>query len=310
MTKKQSLHLNDPIIRHSIIPRPEGRWRIGVIGDSFRLPLYEAIAQAGQLGADGISFYAATPEFLSAEPSEIKMRCADAGLEIASLIGELGGHGWQDQNENRAKIPKLKEMVLLASRLGTNVITGHIGVIPEDASHPRYAVMQSACRQLGRFAHDHGICFGIETGPDPATTLRSFLDDMNEPGIGVNLDPANLVMVVRDDPVQAVHTLAPYIVSTHAKDGRNLQPCDAEQVYDAFAEGGFDQLVARTGQLFEEVPLGQGDVPWDAYLAALSSNGYHGWLTIERETGDHPVEDIRDALRFLRRFKRTFPEYM
>ncbi len=273
--------------------------KIGVISDSFRQPLFEAVAQAAQLGADGISFYAATPEFLSTEPAEIRTRCEEAGLEIASLIAELGGHGWQDENENRAKIPKLKEMVLLASRMGTNVITGHIGVIPEDASHPRYGVMQSACRQLGRFAHDHGISFGIETGPEPAVRLRAFLDDLNEPGIGVNLDPANLVMVVRDDPVQAVHTLAPYIVSTHAKDGRNLQPCDAEQVYDAFAEGGFDELIARTGQLFEETPLGQGAVPWKAYLNALCDGGFRGWLTIERETGENPSGDIREAVRFL-----------
>lgn len=282
------------------IPRPGGRWRIGVIGDSFHVPLFESVTQAAQLGVDGISFYAATPEFLSTEPAEIRTRCEDAGLEIASLIAELGGHGWQDENENREKIPKLKEMVLLASRLGTNVITGHIGVIPEDASHPRYAVMQSACRQLGRFAHDHGISFGIETGPEPAVRLRAFLDDLDEPGLGVNLDPANLVMVVRDDPVQAVRTLAPYIVSTHAKDGRNLQPCDAEQVYDAFAEGGFDQLVARTGQLFEETPLGQGAVPWSAYLNALRDCGFHGWLTIERETGANPSGDIREAVWFLK----------
>jgi sugar phosphate isomerase/epimerase len=162
--------------------------------------------------------------------------------------------------------------------------------------------MQSACRQLGRFAHDHGISFGIETGPEPAVRLRAFLDDLNEPGIGVNLDPANLVMVVRDDPVQAVRTLAPYIVSTHAKDGRNLQPCDAEQVYDAFAEGGFDELVARTGQLFEEVPLGQGDVPWKKYLNALHECGFRDWLTIERETGANPSADIAGAIRFLRQF--------
>jgi sugar phosphate isomerase/epimerase len=274
--------------------------KIGVIGDLFHVPLFESVTQAAQLGADGISFYAATPEFLSIEPVEIRTRCEDAGLEIASLIAELGGHGWQDENENRKKIPKLKEMVLLASRLGTNVITGHIGVIPEDVSYPRYAVMQSACRQLGRFAHDHGIFFGIETGPEPAVRLRAFMDDLNEPGIGVNLDPANLVMVVRDDPVQAVHTLAPYIVSTHAKDGRNLQPCDAEQVYDAFAEGGFDELIAHTGLLFEEMPLGQGAVPWGEYLNALHECGYQGWLTIERETGDNPVADIAEAIYYLR----------
>ena len=300
MTKKQSFPLNDPVIRDSIIPRPEGRWRIGVIGDSFRLPLVESIEQGAAIGADGISFYAATAEFSAADSAEIKKRCANAGLEIASLIGELGGHGWQDENENREKIPKLKEMVLRASELGTKIITTHIGVIPEDVSHPRYAVMQSACRELGRFAYDHGICFGIETGPEPAVRLRRFLDELDAPGIGVNLDPANLVMIARDDPMQAVHTLAPYIVSTHAKDGRNLQPCDPEDVYNAFAEGGFDQLVARTGQLFEETPLGQGAVPWDAYLTALRDCGYDGWLTIERETGGKPVADIGEALCFLR----------
>ena len=76
-------------------------FRTGVIGDSFRVPLYESITTAAQLGADGISFYAATPEFLSAKPEEVKMHCQDAGLEIVSLIGELGGHGWQNENENR-----------------------------------------------------------------------------------------------------------------------------------------------------------------------------------------------------------------
>jgi sugar phosphate isomerase/epimerase len=279
-------------------------FKIGVISDSFRLPLREAVTQAAAIGADGISFYASAPEFLSANPSEITMRCVDSGLDIASLIGEFGGHGWQDENENRWKIPKLKEIVLLAARLGAPVITGHIGVVPEDVLHPRYAVMQSVCRELGQFAHDHGICFGIETGPEPAARLKAFLDGLDAPGIGVNLDPANLVMVVRDDPVQAVHTLAPYIISTHAKDGRNLQPCDAEQVYDAFAEGGFDTLVARTGILFEETPLGKGSVPWDAYLAALRECGFDGWLTIERETGSSPADDIYAAVRFLRRLIR------
>jgi sugar phosphate isomerase/epimerase len=278
------------------------QFKIGIISDSFRLPTRTAIEQAAAIGAEGISFYATAPNFLSENPAELRARCADAGLEIASLIGELGGHGWQDENENREKIPKLKEMVRLAARLGTSVITGHIGVIPADSSHPRYAIMQSACRELGRFAHDHGVCFGIETGPEPAVRLRRFLDELDQPGIKVNLDPANLVMVVRDDPVQAVHELAPYIVSTHAKDGRNLQPCDPEEVYTAFAEGGFEELTARTGTLFEETPLGQGDVPWAAYLKALRDCGYQGWLTIERETGDNPLKDITDALHCLRQF--------
>ncbi len=276
-------------------------FKIGVISDSFRLPLRESVVLAKELGAAGISFYAATPEFSDMEPCGFKRYCADLGISIASLVGELGGHGWQNEEENRTKILKLKEMVLLASDLGTEIITTHIGVIPEDRNSIRYGIMQSACRELGRYAADHGVCFGIETGPEPAVTLRAFLDDLDQPGIGVNLDPANLVMVVRDDPVQAVHTLAPYIVSTHAKDGRNLQPCDPQTVYDAFAVGGFDQLVTRTGPLFEELPLGEGDVPWDKYLKALRDCGFDGWLTIERETGENPAGDIATAVQFLRK---------
>ncbi len=279
--------------------------KIGIIGDSLRVPLCESITQAARLGADGISFYAATQEFSSVEPAEIRTRCADAGLEIAALIAELGGHGWQDEAENEWKIPRLKRIVVLASDLGTSVITGHIGVIPEDKNSPCRAVLRVACMELGPYAADRGVCFGIETGPEPAARLRQFLDELDTPGIGVNLDPANLIMVVRDDPVRAVHTLTPYIISTHAKDGRNLKPCDSEEVYNAFAEGGFNELIARTGRLFEETPLGQGGVPWEAYLSALSDCGYKGWLTIERETGENPVADIGEAIRFLRRFAQV-----
>jgi sugar phosphate isomerase/epimerase len=276
-------------------------FRIGVIGDSLRLPPYESIATAAQLGADGISFYAASPAFLSAEPDAIRLRCADAGLEIPSLIGELGGHGWQNENENRVKIPRLKEMVLQASRLATKIITSHIGVIPESPACPRYAVMQAACRELGHFAADHGMCFGIETGPEPAERLLAFLAELDTPGIGVNLDPANLVMVLNADPTAAVRTLKGHIVHTHAKDGVHYRACNPERVYNAFAEGGFDQLVAETGQLFAETPLGQGQVDWDNYLQALRTIGFNGFLTIEREeVGTNPILDIANAIGFLR----------
>ena len=275
--------------------------KIGVIGDSFRVPLFESIEQAARLGADGISFYAAAPEFAAVDPVELRRHCKDAGLEIASLIAEPGGHGWERPDENRWKIPRIRQIIDSAAELNIHIITGHIGVLPENPGHPRYAVMRAACVEIGNYAADRDVCFGIETGPEPVTRLRAFLDELDAPGIGVNLDPANLVMVVRDDPVQAVHTLAPYLISTHAKDGRNLQSCDPEEVYDAFADGGFEELIARTGTLFEELPLGKGDVPWDAWLAALRECGFNGWLTIEREAGDNRLADIAEAIYFLHR---------
>lgn len=113
--------------------------------------------------------------------------------------------------------------------------------------------------------------------------------------MAVNLDPANFVMVTGDDPVQAVYNLKDYIVHTHAKDGVKLHDSNPEAVYGLVRE---DALV--TDAAFLEVPLGEGGVPFDRYLAALDDIGYKGFLTIEREVGDSPVADIHRAVDFLK----------
>ena len=73
-----------------------------------------------------------------------------------------------------------------------------------------------------------------------------------------------------------------------------------QNVIDLVAEGGFEALLEKTGKLFEEVPLGAGQVRWDAYLAALKASGYDGFLTIEREVGGDPRADIAMAVNFLK----------
>lgn len=227
--------------------------------------------------------------------------CEGLGLDIAALCGDLGGHGFMREDDNRDKVPRSKRIVDLAADLGTHVVTTHIGVVPEDRASPVYRTLRTACRELGAYAAGKQVTFAIETGPEPAPVLRAFLDDLGVAGIGVNLDPANLVMVGGHDPVDAVRRLAPYIVHTHAKDGRRLKPCSAAEVYTAFAEGRYKDLVRRLGgDPFIEVPLGEGEVPWDGYLGALKDAGYRGFLTIEREVGADPSADIAGAVRFLR----------
>ncbi len=283
-----------------------GRFKIGVISDSFRLPPRDGVRKAKEVGADGIQIYAVAgeicPEVMDRSTrADFRRYCAGLGLEIAALCGDLGGHGFERADDNVAKIERSKRIVDLAVDLGAAVVTTHIGVVPANRAHPRYAIMQAACRELGDYARKAGVTFAIETGPETAAVLKTFLDDVGSPGIGVNLDPANFVMVTGQDPVEAVHILKDYIVHTHAKDGIRLKPSDPEQVYGAFAEGGVAGLTAADiAQLFQETPLGHGDVPWDAYLNALSAIGYAGFLTIEREVGDTPEQDIRDAVQFLR----------
>lgn len=154
--------------------------------------------------------------------------------------------------------------------------------------------MQEACGILSEYADSMQAHFAIETGPETASVLKPFLDGLHSRGVAVNLDPANLVMVTGDDPVQAVHTLGDYIVHTHAKDGRKLLDKDPEIIY------GLVEEEIQTGQAFIELPLGEGDVPFRDYLAALEEIGYEGYLTIEREVGDQPEADIRTAVNYLK----------
>ena len=274
------------------------KFPIGVIVDSFRLPIYDAVKKAAEVGADGIQVYASNgemaPENLSVQKRhEFKNLVADNGLVISALCGDLGGGGFVHKEQNAQRIEKSKRILDLAKELGTDIVTTHIGVVPGDKNHDRYKLMQEACYELSRYADEIGAHFAVETGPETSLTLKGFLDSLGSTGVGVNLDPANLVMVTGDDPVKAVHNLKKYIVHTHAKDGKQLFYKDPEIIY------GMKPDVIVTGDSFIEVPLGEGSVPFKEYLEALCDIGYNGFLTIEREVGDNPEKDIRTAVKFL-----------
>ena len=276
-----------------------GRFPIGVIIDSFRTDITSAVKKAADVGAQGFQVYATrgemAPENMNATKiSEFKKLVADNGLAISALCGDLGGGGFCFADRNPEKIEKSKRIIDLAKELDTNVVTTHIGVVPEDKNVDRYKVMQEACFELSRYADSIGAHFAIETGPETSAVLKDFLDSLGSTGVGVNLDPANLVMVTGDDPAGAVYNLQRYIVHTHAKDGKQIFFKDPEIIY------GLKKDVIITEDSFLEVPLGEGQVNWEKYLAALDDIGYNGFLTIEREVGDDPEKDIRKAVEFLK----------
>lgn len=277
------------------------KFPIGVILDSFRKPVLEALDITRQLGAQGIQVYATrgemAPENLKGEKrkqflNEVKAR----GLKISALCGDLG-HGFWDKDQNPELIRRSKLILEMAKELETDIVTTHIGVVPADKEHPRFKILQDACGELAAYADKLEAHFAIETGPETSLTLKHFLDSLGSRGVAVNLDPANLVMVTGDDPVKAVYNLKDYIVHTHAKDGVKLRQSDPEKVYGIVRD---DALV--TDPAFEEVPLGEGGVPFKEYLSALEDIGFDGFLTIEREVGDDPTGDIKKAVSFLKSF--------
>ncbi len=280
--------------------------KIGVITDCFHKSHKEGIELAASLGLAGVQVYATTgafsPDMSEEQKNEYKAALKENNMVISALCGDLGGCGFEDPVLNVERIEKTNRIVDLAVEFGTNVVTTHIGVIPEDKSNPRYKVMLDALTACGLYAKEKGVTLAIETGPEMAPTLLAFLKD-TKGGVGVNLDPANFTMVAGQDAVEAVYLLKDYIVHTHAKDGRKLDKSyTAEMVYHA-SEFFDEEGCKKAWESFIETPLGEGDVDWAAYLAALKDIGFEGFLTLERECGPDPTADIVKAVDFL----KTFP---
>ncbi|MNP65135.1 hypothetical protein D3C76_1607010 [compost metagenome] len=91
------------------------------------------------------------------------------------------------------------------------------------------------------------------------------------------------------------------------KDGVRLKEIDPRLVYGALGFEPMDHakiaVMVSSGEFFREVPLGEGKVDFDAYFAALAEIGYKGYLTIEREVGAKPEEDIRRAVQFIKGYR-------
>jgi len=165
----------------------------------------------------------------------------------------------------------------LAVELGLQLVTLHAGFLPHDESDPTFAkLMERIARTADLFAA-HGLDIAFETGQEDATTLSHFLRKLNRANVGVNFDPANMLLYDKGDPVTAVHTLAPWIKQVHLKDARRT-------------------LIPGTWG--EEVVVGTGEVEWPAFFRALRDIDFRGNLCLEREAGSQRVVDLAAGRKF------------
>ena len=156
--------------------------KIGVITDCFKKSHSEGIIQASKLGMHGVQIYATTGEFSPEtlnedQKREYKKLLLENGLVVSALCGDMGGFGFEIEKDNKERIEKTKDIIDLAVEFSTNVVTTHIGVIPDDKSNPRYKILLDALTECGLYAKSKGVTLAIETGPEKAKTLLAFLED-------------------------------------------------------------------------------------------------------------------------------------
>lgn len=179
-----------------------------------------------------------------------------------------------------ANLERARRAADLAQTLSLDRVTLHAGFVPEDAHDPERAKIVDRLRVLAEMFGARGVRIGLETGQERAETLLELLDQISMPSVGVNFDPANMILYGTGDPVRALELLATRVMQVHVKDARPPR---------------------TRGAWGEEVPVGTGAVEWQRFLSVLDREQPGVDRMIERESGTRRVADVRQACDLLRR---------
>jgi len=236
------------------------------------------------------------PELLCQEVAErIGQFCSKHEIKITMLwVGWPGKCEWNftggpdtvglvplQYREERCSI--IKRGSDFAKMLGVDLVASHAGFIPENMSDPLYKGLIDSLKDIARHCAANGQVFCFETGQETPVTLLRTIQDVNTGNLGVNLDPANLVMYGKGNAIDSLKVLGNYVRGVHIKDGK--YPTNGKE-------------------LGVEVPIGEGDVDMPNFLKMLDRVGYKGAYTIEieldrRVRGESPDAAISYARKYL-----------
>ncbi len=218
---------------------------------------------------------------------------ARAGIRITALWAGVPGPAAWNFREGPAtlglvppafraqRIAALKRWADFAVWLGVPAIITHCGFLPENMTDPEFEPVAAAIREVAAHCKERGLEFWFETGQETPVTLLRFIETVGTGNLGINLDPANLVLYGKANPVDALAVFGRYVREIHAKDG--FYPTNPYE-------------------LGREVPVGDGAVRFAEFMKALLATGFDGDLIIEREIqeGEQQNADIRQTIARLR----------
>lgn len=274
------------------------KWPIGVF-TSVDAGLGVKLEVARDLGVPTIQLHAPHKSTRTAENAErFLARLREFGLTLTCVFGGFEGESYADiptvtrtvglvPAETRGeRTREMQEIADFARLLGCSAVALHLGFVPHDTSSQLYQEVLQVTRVLCDHCRGNGQTLHLETGQETAGGLLQFIQDVGRDNLFVNFDPANMILYGTGEPIEALRKIGRYVKSVHCKDGK---------------------WAKHPGQEWgQEVPLGEGDVNMERYLATLNEIGYSGPLTIEREIAQEPERqkaEIGHAVRLLTTLK-------
>ena len=263
---------------------------IGVIV-SLESLLKNGAQEMQELGLDTCQVNAWNVDMLTEENAHKLKEIMGDKVKISSVwVGWPGPKVWDfiDGPATLGLVPKefryvrmeaLKRGAWFAKQLGVSDIVTHVGFIPENPSTTEYRETVVAIKDVALYCKGLDIYFNFETGQETPITLIRTIEDIGLDNLGINLDPANLLLYGKANPVDAVDIYKELIRGVHVKDGK--YPTDGRH-------------------LGEETPVGEGLVNFPVLIDKLIKYNYKGPLIIEREiSGPQQKKDILKAKEIL-----------
>ena len=236
-------------------------------------------ARCGQLGIAGDYDLAEAAEHWKADLERERFTlvtafCAYIGEDYADIPTVERTVGFIPESTRELREARTLAVADFANAIGVKSVACHVGFVPEDQSDANYIAVRELVRRVCDHCAKYGQSFVLETGQEPAATLLEFFNDVNRPNLGINFDPANMILYGTGDPIEALGVLGKHVMSVHAKDG-DWPPA------------------GKPGALGTERPLGQGSVGMPRFVAKLKEIGFTGPMNVEREV-DNQAQRLAD----------------
>jgi sugar phosphate isomerase/epimerase len=111
-----------------------------------------------------------------------------------TAIGCLLRHGLDIPENQEQRIDHVKQVMSLSFDLGPRITIVQAGKVRVEEQSPANQLLSEALLTLGQFGDRVGVTLALETGLEAGEVLAQFLARFDTGSLGVNLDPANLLM--------------------------------------------------------------------------------------------------------------------
>lgn len=247
---------------------------------SLRLPFKKSLLAAAELGAGAVEIDALNElkprEMSQTGIRQIRKQLEDLQLKVSAVSFETRG-SYHDLNGLDRRVEATRDALKFAYELGTNVVVNQIGRIPEDVESPDFQMLLQTITDLGVTGQRVGAMLAARTGTESGETMRRLIDELPDGSLVVDFDPGNLI-INGYSASDAIKFLARDVMHVHARDG----------VQDLAKGRGL------------EVQLGRGSADFPYLLGVLEEQRYRGWLTVQRDEADNPLQESAQAVEYLK----------